>query len=380
MAEPRTLGSLSMGRDNNLNLIRLVAASMVLVSHSYPLTTGDPLSEPWLKVIPLSPGALAVDLFFIVSGFLVAASLLKSQNVWAFLVARALRIYPGLWIALLITVWIVGLGGKGRFTALSPSEFFQSSQIIRYLLKNGLMILGAEGNLPGAFESNPYADAVNGSLWTLRYELRMYALMALMWLGLGWLGPQKTRSKWFEHGLLLAATALMSCAIIYSGARESTPFIRLGAMFFAGAASFVLRERIQMRTSLFFMALVVLAAVALWSADAFTVAYRLSLPYIVLYIAFVPSGAIRKANKIPDCSYGIYIYAFFIQQVLVACLPGVSALTLTAAAGGLTWVIAILSWYGIEKPSLDLREKLTQWGLRVWARIFSAQSQNRASV
>lgn len=237
------------------------------------------------------------------------------------------------------------------------------------------MILGGEGRLPGAFASNPYSDAVNGSLWTLRYELRMYALMVMMWVALGWVVSQPLRTKWFKRGLMLVSAGLMVGAIVFVREAESAPFVRLGAMFFAGAAFFVLRERIPMRTSWTFLLLLGLVAGGFWSEGAFTVMYRLSLPYLVLYMAFVPGGPIRLANRLPDCSYGIYIYAFFVQQVIVALFPGISVMELTVVAGAITLVLAALSWYGVEKPSLELRVAVTQWGDRVWSR---ARSDSRA--
>lgn len=83
---------------------------MVLVSHSFVIATGNPQAEPWDGLLGRSPGGMAVDIFFVISGFLVTASVTKQPSLWPFLLARGLRIYPGLWVALLLTALVVGGG------------------------------------------------------------------------------------------------------------------------------------------------------------------------------------------------------------------------------------------------------------------------------
>ena len=185
-----SLASLANGRDNNLNLIRIIAAGMVLVSHSFVIASGDPQAEPWHAVIGRSPGGLAVDLFFVVSGFLVTASVMKQTSVLPYLLARGLRVYPGLWVALLLSVLVVGMG----YSSLSGAAFFADPQTWRYLARNALMIAGGEGALPGSFPSNPFGPVVNGSLWTLRYELR---LSMCFWL---WVGGWSVAGRVIRHG------------------------------------------------------------------------------------------------------------------------------------------------------------------------------------
>jgi len=96
------------GRDNNFNLVRLAAATAVVVSHSFALATGDPAAEPLWSTLGITLGGLAVVAFFMTSGYLVGGSLLSNGQPIRFAVARALRIYPGLWVALLLTVFVLG--------------------------------------------------------------------------------------------------------------------------------------------------------------------------------------------------------------------------------------------------------------------------------
>jgi peptidoglycan/LPS O-acetylase OafA/YrhL len=277
----RSIASLAQGRDNNLNLMRALAACMVIVSHSYVLTSGITGSEPWQATLGMSPGAMAVDIFFVVSGFLVTGSLLKSQSAWLFTVARVLRIYPGLWVALLLTTLMVGVG----FSSLSFGDFMAHPQTWRYVVRNALMVIGGESALPGSFASNPFPDAVNGSLWTLRYELRLYLLLALLWVVSGWLPKSRRRVVWFSGNVLVLAALLMAVYLLQHSRGPIAPFVEMGTMFFAGAAACTVRSRIGLRAEGLTAALLALVAAAGWSPMVFGFAYALLLPYVLFHLA-----------------------------------------------------------------------------------------------
>ncbi len=159
---------------NSLNFCRFVLASTVILSHSYALLGPAILRlEPMVRLSGrLGLGTLAVDLFFVLSGFLVSASYCRQPNLKAYLRKRALRIYPGLICSLVLSAFVVApLGGAQA----SLGDFF--SYIYRPLLLQSLP------NIPGAFVANPL-QYVNGSLWTIRFEMFCYLLVPLMaWLG-----------------------------------------------------------------------------------------------------------------------------------------------------------------------------------------------------
>jgi peptidoglycan/LPS O-acetylase OafA/YrhL len=98
----------SRERDNNFKLIRVAAALAVLVTHSFVLATGDRDAEPLNDSLGLTLGDIAVDVFFVTSGFLVTASLLRRERTLDYLRARALRVYPALWAMLLVVVFALG--------------------------------------------------------------------------------------------------------------------------------------------------------------------------------------------------------------------------------------------------------------------------------
>jgi len=175
------LSDCSQSRDNNFNLIRMVAAFSVLVSHSFALTgSGEDPVKRLIGMVTL--GDVAVDLFFVASGFLVTASLLKRQNGVDFVWARFLRIYPAFWVMLLLTLFVLG----PLFTTLPLSDYLTQTSIYVRLAKAATVFIHTASTLPGVFEGNPLPRAVNGSLWTMPYEVRMYAILAVTWLLLRW--------------------------------------------------------------------------------------------------------------------------------------------------------------------------------------------------
>ena len=229
------LGDHWSGRDNNFNLLRLVAATLVLVSHSFAISLQSGAAEPFRSSLGLSLGELAVDIFFAASGFLVTASLFTRRDVIEFAAARCLRIFPGLWVSLALTVLVFGF----CFTSLAPSAFFSEWQTWRFTIKNAILVRGVEWTLPG------FPHAVNGSLWTLPSEIAMYALLAGAWVGLWFL---RDRRVGIVSALCIAA-ALLGVVVDLGMFLTDTPtdFWRLLAKFFCGAA---LDRRPDRRTSI----------------------------------------------------------------------------------------------------------------------------------
>jgi peptidoglycan/LPS O-acetylase OafA/YrhL len=332
------------GRDNNFNLIRFVAASAVLYSHSYALSTGDKMTEP-LRWLDVTPGMLAVDVFFLTSGFLVTSSLLARRSISAFTLARVLRIYPALLAAVVLTVLAVGL----HFTTLPARAFFAEHQTWAYVARNVTLVTGIEHVLPGSFDANPWRSAVNASLWTLPYEIAMYFVLGLIWVVLAaWPAGDPARS----FGRVVVALSLLALAanlVVPIATRSSA--VRLGAMFFAGSALFLFRARIRMDLRVFVL-LVLAVAASMWNSTAFRIVYTLAIPYLVFYFAFVVGGPIRLYNRLGDYSYGIYIYAWPVQQMVAASIPGITPPTMLLVSFACTLALAMISWHVIEKRAL----------------------------
>ena len=350
------LATAAEGRDNNFNLIRIVAALLVLVTHSFALSTGNPAVEPLRAPLGITLGVIAVDLFFVASGFLVYGSLVRSHSLIEFAWARTLRIEPALLAMLLLTVF--GLGTL--FTSEPLTAYLSSPQTRGYLLECATLFGGVAYELPGVFERNPFPHGVNGSLWTLPYEVRMYAALALLWVAGRGFGLRRTRLLEIAVVTLALAAGALMVALHFQNAGEQ-PLPRLAFMFFTGASYHVLRERIRLSARVFGVLLASVIAAAFIHRDAFFAVYSLGVAYILFWLAYVPTGWLRGYNRVGDYSYGTYIYAFPVQQAIVARVPGITAAPLLLASALVTLALAVLSWHLLERPALARKQRCVDW-------------------
>lgn len=343
------LSELTTNRNNNFNLIRFIAAFLVLYSHSFAIATGDTLLEPLRDSLGMSWGTIAVDVFFVTSGFLICASFFNRREILAFAWARILRIFPALIVAIFFCVFVIG----SWFTTLSLPEYLTSLGTYKFLVQNVVLLLGIEYKLPGVFESNPFQYAVNGSLWTLPYELKMYILLALV---LTVLATLEKRFRFSIRFILVGIGCLALLLNIYDHFDSLTDshFLRLFTMFFVGAAYYLNRNVIVMNTKLFLICLVVLGLSA-FNQSSFLIVYLMTLPYVILFLAYCPSGKLLEFNKIGDYSYGLYVYAFPVQQALVAIKPGIGIYEMIYYTTAITFLLAFLSWHIVEKQALKLK-------------------------
>jgi peptidoglycan/LPS O-acetylase OafA/YrhL len=349
------LSDYTAGRDNNFNLVRFVAATAVLVSHGFALATGDAANEPLRRLLGLSLGDIAVGVFFVTSGFLVTGSLITKQNVKEFFLSRALRIYPGLWLAVLLSVLICGF----LFSELSPREFFTHKDTWRYLATNMAMLGRESYTLPGTFANLPAAGIINGSLWSLPVEIRMYLLLGAAWIAISLFCVKP--AHWLKAICFLVAVITMGVDLEYLWANasayeayQSPAFAELIAAFFSGAALRAYADRIPVSKSL------VLAIIGLLFLSAVTSGflwvYKISFAYIVLYFSLVPRTRLLQFNQFGDYSYGMYIYAFVVQQIIISLHPAIHIYPFIALSLIVTMILAATSWHLIEKRALRLRK------------------------
>ncbi|PCI57707.1 MAG: acyltransferase [Gammaproteobacteria bacterium] len=347
-------------RDNNFNLIRFVAATMVLFSHCFPLLFGSSETEPLKQLVGISFGEIAVDIFFISSGFLIANSLFSKNDLIGFIWSRILRIYPGLITALLICVFVLG----AYFTTYPIGRYLTDPQTYIFFMKNAFLFLGEEANLPGVFESLPWRNTVNGSLWTLPFEVRAYFFLVIVSIILSHIN---IIVKWFDFQKTIYLLAPLFGVFIYIMdhfykflpiSYLASEDFRLYSMFFIGVASCKIKDSFILSNRLFYMALLLLV-VSTFNSDVFFITYNCLIFYIVFYLAYMPRGSIRKFNQLGDYSYGIYIYAWPIQQSIVALLPGISIVELCIYSLILTLIFSYCSWHIIEKRALKLKGALS---------------------
>ena len=331
---------------NRFDLIRFVLASMVIASHSYALLGTQVLNrEPMVLLTgKMGLGTVAVHGFFLISGFLVSASLSRSQSLVRYAWHRALRIYPGFLVALLLTALVVAprYGAHGDLL----------SYVWHPLVGRNLP------DFPGAFPNNA-VHYLNGSLWTLRFEIFCYALVPFLAV----IGIYRSSGRALALWLLAYPTFLA----LDGGSYQLGPFEWLDELpnltiyFLAGATGFALRDRLPHRWSLAALALLGLALTARHGL-------RQTMPwlggYFLLYLALLPAsrsvGQRRLERLLGDISYGMYLYAFLIQQVLVAdWLPQGGPHRLLAVSFPLSLLAGVLSWTLVEKPFLRIKRTWT---------------------
>jgi len=350
MVTQQALAVFDKGRDNNFNLIRFVASLSVVITHAIALSTGNTFYGP-LHHFGSFVAIIAPDVFFVASGYLITASLLVRGQARNFVVARVLRIYPALWLTVLTVAFVVG----PWVTTLPLADYFAQPLLWSYLAHNLTVLFGASEGLPGVFTHLPYPNAVNGSLWTLPYEVRLYVALLIGWWLVGKLAADRLR---------MLAAVIVSLALLTLAAKLATHFyfgqernmLRLAPPFFIGSAFYLFRDRIALRRGYFVAALTLMLLASPW-LQAFYVVDQFCIAYLTLYLAYVPGGVIRRFNRIGDCSYGIYIYSFPLQQLLVMSMPGIGPWSLMAWSVGVALPLSLLSWHFLEKPALALLRK-----------------------
>lgn len=345
--------------NNNLNFVRLFASLMVVFSHSFPLAMGLGNSDFFKQVAGFTLGSIAVDIFFVVSGFLICKSLSAGRGVTEFFWARVLRVYPAVIVLTLLTVFFLG----PALTSGEKGSYFNSVQTCAYFIKNVTLIFGVGDVLPNVFAHNPFPNAVNGSLWSLPYELKMYFLLFCVWMiSAGLLKSQRVFSLCI---VLIVLSALVVRFMAWDGSLALVS--RLVFMFFTGALYYVARSKITLNFSLF-IGVVIIDVIALFFSEwAFRVLYYATLGYMVMFVSFSWVFNFRFLNGKGDYSYGIYIYSFPIQQIIALLVPGVGVLGMFTMAVPLIFVAAFLSWWLVEKPMLNIKSgvvRVTQGVLR----------------
>lgn len=342
--------TLKGSRSNNFDVLRFVLAVAVFAAHSYPLVEGDAAREPLMRLTrgQIHMGEISVDGFFILSGFLVTQSWFRSAGVRNYLGKRLLRIVPGYVVAILFCVFLIGPLGSQNI-----GEYWSGFNLSFFL--RGLINLYPPGPpaIPPVFLALPYPKALNGSMWTIRPEFICYLVVAA--LGLVRLLDRKAVIAIALVGLLavLGRGDYQGLTVPILGPLDEWP--RLAACFLVGIAFFAFRDRIPRS-----WALVALCTAVVVVAARVPGSLRWVLPvplgYLLFALAFSRAVNLSGFARRGDFSYGIYLYAWPVQQLLVQSFgPQLAPEGLTAAAFLPTLLLAVLSWHFVERPFLALK-------------------------
>lgn len=320
-------------------------ASGVIVFHSFALSGQEIGLWPVYQLL----GYVWVDGFFAISGYLILRSWLSKPDWRAFLSARALRIYPAFWVCLIVTAFVIAPIATMIQNGAAYGDVFTGANL-KYIWANASLVI-TQYDIAGTPLDVPYPGNWNGSLWTLAWEFLCYlGVLALGLFGL-------LRHRWT---VLIAFCAALSIEVLVSAGIVENATIalasRFGVMFTAGMMIKRYEHVIPVRR------LYVFAAAALLVATMLLPAYRpvgaLLLAYVLMSTgALVQHPRLRLKN---DISYGTYVYAFPLQQLL-ACV-GLAAggpLLFILLSLAMVWPVAALSWFAVEKPTLALKRRLS---------------------
>jgi peptidoglycan/LPS O-acetylase OafA/YrhL len=338
-------------RQNNFDALRLIAAISVIFSHSFLIAEGTQNRE-WLILLTGNQcilGLTGVFIFFAISGFLVTQSFEQTANPLHYLAKRALRIFPGLFVATLVSAFVLG----PLVTTLPLGGYLSRPEPYEYVLGNTLLDQTVH-ELPGvSFVDNPVGLEINGSLWTLRLEFTMY----LMVLALGLLRLLTVRVALL---LLAFGVACLRFEMLYPLEKWGWFFQLLSGWgwlvgFFAtGMAVYRLRH-----TRIFDDRIALLALAGLIGS----VPLRQFIPlfpvfgcYLALWLALNPRLPVIPAARLGDLSYGLYIYGWPVEEAVMWLSGGHAAWwQVFLVALPVTTAIAFLSWHLVERPMLRLK-------------------------
>ena len=339
--------------------MHLLCALSVIVSHSYALVELQD-SEPLLR---LTGNMIASDIglcgFFTISGYFILNSLVTSRNIFSYLGKRCLRIFPALAVCLVVVVATCSLFYTGE------GSYWVQKETYSFIWRN-LILYPIQWNIPGVFANN-YVCTVNGSLWTLAPQFTLYLLIILLFF------VRYHRST--IVGLTVAALALvLTKNIVFADKFAHTEIMMLNVGLFMPFAQYfvtgiILQTRTHFRTPKtrwIIVGICVLVCVGLMiiNANVHAVIALKPLMMLCVSVALIMVGEMYWKpvsdvfKRVGDLSYGMYIYSFPIQQMIIASIPGVVPRTVMALTVVIALPIAFASWRIIERPALALKKYL----------------------
>lgn len=353
---------LADSRKNNFNVIRLLMSLAVLYNHSFIIFYGNGWQDVTNYIFNyFDSGSLAVCVFFLISGMLLTKSYYESSSKEKFILKRIFRIFPALIVCLILTILIVGPLG----TSLGVKEYFLSRGTYRYLYNAFLNNEVFSFAIPSCFTGNKVPNVINGSLWTLPFELVCYIFLFLGLSGITFYLSSKYSRNYKVFITILVVyfgIYLLNGNYIFSRvkglitgftdnyAAVNNP-IKLFIFFLTGMLIYRFR-RIFKLNYIFFIVLIFLLVIShtVHIGSLLMIMEFLVIVYGVLLFSGIE--ALNKFNFKIDPSYGIYLYAWPVQQ-LFAYYFHLTAYESMLFTVPIVIIIGILSFVYVEKPALN---------------------------
>lgn len=340
-------------RKNNFDFLRLLFSTLVIVSHSFSLTNNN--SKEIFRAITenqISLGTFSVKCFFIISGYLVFLSLRRSKNIVQYLSKRIVRIFPALFVVLLLTLLFMPFIYTGEGSIFSHKDYW------RYFYRN-LGLYHVKFFVGGIFETNPHPRTINGSLWTISYEFTMYLSLLLFFYFKRKLSQILLLASFIIFfSLSNFAPHFLDADVTSKFFLDSADLYDLGCFFIAGSfLASINFENFKHKKPLLILGIIILMVAT--KMGQFQFFGYFILPIIVLSFGLLKTLYIKSiGKKIGDISYGVYIYGFVVQQSLLYYFDlGIYELMFSSLL--ITMVFAYFSWHLVEKRALKLKPKLS---------------------
>ena len=334
----------SSTRKNSFDIIRFVAASLVVLSHSYAIVGK---AEPHIGNISL--GGFSVWVFFILSGYLISFSWKQYPRFNVFMAKRALRIFPGLIVAVALTILVLGL-----VSSLSYRDYITHPETVSY--SNNILLLRTQYSLPGVFTNNVYPTAVNGSLWTLAYEFFMYGAVAALGV-FSLLKKRKVEYVWALLFILNIVSVLKPGALSFSLFYLDIRLIaQMGLMFFSGVLLQMYDKNVIYKNRYWLPALAVFFASATLLPTLTALFGATLLAYGIIGLAKKPY--FYKFGAQGDYSYGLYVYSFPVQQLIWYYTETTRPAVMFILSFIVSLSMGVLSWYLVEARFIKLKKHI----------------------
>lgn len=340
---------------NKFGLVRLLLAFAVLLSHAVELTDGSRRREVLAQLTGFrTAGELAVVGFFLVSGFLVTQSLLGSRGLNDFFVKRALRLYPAFIVAFLVSAFVVAPMFGGALSLKSVAY-----NLMRMFKLDVPLVEGAFATLP--------VPIVNGSMWTISFEFRCYVLLA----GLSLFDLRRIRAPialggaalLFANGVGLEQNWSLNAYMpgwLLPVTGKPDDLMHLCGVFLIGSA-FYLYRGVLVYKGAWACAALVLTTLAASSRAWCDLTLAIAGGYALFWFIFSPGlKALNHVGATTDISYGLYLYAWPTQQIILSLNPDVSLVLSVVLTTTISAALGLLSWIMIERPSLAQKHRVAE--------------------
>jgi len=337
-----TVSDVLKRENNNLDLVRIILATMVVWSHAFQMNFGGFEQEPMFKFLKVSsPGTLAVSVFFFVSGLLVTNSLIKKKSISKFYISRFFRLFPALAILLLITVFVIG----PIISTLPITEYFSNPQTWKYLFNN--LYLNVNYQIPGCFQNNIWPVDVNSSLWSLPFEVGCYIFLLAVFTIIS--GHKKIANIVLISIIFISIIPNQMLLIFF----ERSYILGLQPIACFAFGAFLAINQDDIKVDFKMMLGFTLLLLIFWR---FTTIIQILFPFAIsiLLLLFSTDKFVLKLKPKYDISYGLYIWNALIIQLIVYYFGNMNVYILFLIAFIITSIVSLGSFILIEKGSINM--------------------------